>query len=146
MIDQIQITEFSTDRQWMYLWLKAVKGFNLDQHCARSLIGSYEPKEQIQTGAVLTKSKVYYLCGVAKPFRYNENFHLAFQYKPGSVLPIVENGIAICIKNAQQIIFPAMTAMDTHHPKGTQKAFYSCRNWQFAHHMLSNNQPGPFLF
>ena len=142
----MKIEKFKTSRAWNYLWLKAVKGFNLNNHCARCLSGPYEPRDNMAAGVELTGSKVYYLCGVAKPFRYDENFHLAFQYNPGHTLHFNDKGLEVVIQDAEQIIFPAMTAMDTHHPKGTQKAFYSCRNWQFAHHMLSNDQPGPFLF
>lgn len=142
----MKIEKFESSRAWMYLWLKAIKGFNLDNHCARALTGPYEPRDNMAAGVELKDSKVYYLCGVSKPYRWDENFHLAFQHKPGHILHINEKGLEVVIRDAEQIIFPALSKGEATHPKGDQREFYTCRNWQFAYQMLSEEQPGPFLF
>jgi hypothetical protein len=124
-------TEFS------YLWLKYVDDFDLSNHCAKALVGSYSKlifsKMTSAKDLLLNEadSKLYYLCGVAKPFNYKNNFHLAFKYSKGNKIAIDENGILIIIENVERIVIKKRDFYN--HEKRENKRFTTCRNWQFAY-------------
>lgn len=67
----MEINHISVNANFKYLWLKTVKGVDLEQHCARCLKGEYDkrisPAMKEGRGIALEDS-VYYLCGVAQPF------------------------------------------------------------------------------
>lgn len=116
--------------------MKYVTGVNLNVHCARCLTGSYS-KQIDNKGAkhipiVLdeAEAKYFYICGVAYPYKWENNFHLAFRYKEGSELVLNENGISITIMNAERIKIVEMPTYD--HWNGHKQSYKTCRNWQFA--------------
>ena len=125
------IKEINVDSEFKYLWLKYVDDY------ARSLIGGYSKKIHNKitsnTDLILNEfnSRLYYLCGVSLPFNYNNNFHLAFKYCKGSFISINENGIGIIIENAERILIKSQD--NYNHEKGSNRQFYTCRNWQFAY-------------
>tara|TARA_R110000796_G_scaffold5192_1_gene19762 strand:- start:2800 stop:3225 length:426 start_codon:yes stop_codon:yes gene_type:complete len=131
------IKQIDVNSDFKYLWLKYVDGYNLDNHCARCLLGNYSKiihaKLESTSELVLNEfdSRVYYLCGVSSPYNYYKNFHLAFKYSNGNSISINENGINIEIINAERITIE--TEIIYNHEKGNKKAFYTCRNWQFAY-------------
>lgn len=119
-----------------YLWLKQVFDVDLSQHCAKCLIGPYitEINKNISCLHDFELNEgIFYLCGVSHPFVWKNNFHLAFKYQLGSILDYSMNGITVHICNAIQIPF-SIRSIDFTHPKAKFKSYYSCRNWQFAHH------------
>jgi hypothetical protein len=66
-----------------------------------------------------------YLCGVAKPYVWENNLHLAARHAPGA-RALVEsyNGIRAVIRNAELLEIPALAEGFA----GKPKAFTTCRN------------------
>ena len=94
---------------------------------------------------IALEDSVYYLCGVAQPFKWEKNLHLAFMPQPGSTSSLrwtfmphpggaihyESNGITVEIEGAVQL--PICTDnIDQSHPKARLKSYHTCRNWQFA--------------
>ena len=136
----VTIREIETNREWKYIWLKYVNGFDLSHHCAKCLLGMFSSKIhnriKHEKNIVLNESKAryYYLCGVSEPYIWKENFHLAFKEVRGSVIDFDENGIHVIIENAEQIPFSeADVNWGLEH--ADKKEYYTCRNWQFANKM-----------
>ncbi len=131
----MKIKHLTVHANFKYLWLKTVEDVDLEQHCARCLIGSYDKRISTgikETGEIALEDSIYYLCGVAIPFRWENNFHLAFRPSPGKSVHYESNGITIDIEDAEQL--PISEAyIDWTHPKARFKSYYTCRNWQFAH-------------
>lgn len=131
------IKQINVSSKFKYLWLKYVDDYDLNNHCAKSLIGCYSKKINNKTikniDLVLNEfnSRVYYLCGVSIPFNYNNNFHLAFKYSKNNIISIKEKGIETTILNAERILIQKQDFYN--HEKGSRKQFYTCRNWQFAY-------------
>lgn len=132
--------------QFRYLWMKYVQGFNLANHCAGCLVGEYEPNVSVNLMRLddfkLNRypANYFYLCGVSKPYKWENNFHLAFRYKEGSTISVKNNGIFIEIENAEQIIIQNL-GVDMYSKLtqyGHKKEFRTCRNWQFAFQQTYN--------
>lgn len=136
----IIIQKMTVTKPFRYLWLKSVKGVNLDEHCAKCILGEY-------SGAISTKGRefhdiqlsgdMYYLCGVSQPYKWENNFHLAFRYKKGEAIAYDSNGISVVILNAERIVF-SEADIDLHHPNASKRAYSTCRNWQFANWYRKN--------
>lgn len=141
----VKITELKVTGRFRYLWLKYITGVNLKVHCARSLLGVYSKKispsmKTIKKPIILdeNESEIFYLCGVTVPYRWENNFHLAFKRKLGETLHVERNGICITIENAVEIpITP--DCIDPCDPNAKKKEYATCRNWQFAY-MLHKNE------
>lgn len=102
----MKIVELNVNSSFSYLWLKTVKDVDLSQHCARCLIGEYDKrisprKEHIEN--IELENSIYYLCGVSKPYVWNNNFHLAFEPCEGSTIQINDKGISVIIEGAKQL-------------------------------------------
>ncbi len=113
-------------------------GFNLETHCAKSLLGVYSKKvnnyrDQYQ-GVKLNEANAtfYYLCGVTTPYRWDKNLHIAFEYSEGDRILRSWNGDEILISDAKEIIIKDLGEYNLH-PKGVDKVYNSCRNWRFAY-------------
>lgn len=134
----IEFRELTIHQPFRYLWLKYVTGVNLNFHCARCLKGEYSQKIKPEPAMLRNiefdehPAKILYLCGVAKPYNWSKNFHLAMIEQPGETFRLSENNITVEVVNAMPlpITTDAMNAIE--HPNRTQKAFATCRNWQFA--------------
>lgn len=130
----MKIVKMKIKNNFKYLWLKTVEDVDLSVHCARCLIGKYDErisnKKTIYNNIELDRNKIYYLCGVTEPFNWNNNFHIAFRYKEGSVINIEENKVELYIENAERIEINEKYIKDF--TKGKQ--FTTCRNWQFANY------------
>ncbi|MBN8545798.1 MAG: hypothetical protein J0L60_06660 [Ignavibacteria bacterium] len=143
---QPTILELEITGKFRYLWLKYVRGVNLNVHCGRCLTGDYstivasditiyDPFDLNEFPA-----KYYYLCGVATPPKWSNNFHLAFKYAPGKLLEIERNGVHTTIKDAEEIpikwISPSGNSDIPQWQKNLAKqrgpSYFTCRNWQFA--------------
>lgn len=133
---QPKILHIEQTRKFRYLWLKYVTGVNLDRHCARCLKGYYSdqisPRVSTRLDILLDEyqAEYFYLCGVSSPYRWENNFHLAFRYKAGSTIDVNEKGIHVKIVDAEKIDIVRRDTYD--HPMGDKPEYYSCRNWQFA--------------
>lgn len=130
----IKIHEMKICKPFRYLWLKSVTGVNLNVHCARCLKGTYDDRISPEAGElhdIELIGDLYYLCGVAKPYCWANNFHLAFKQKDGATLRYSDNGISVIIENAERIEITA-DAIDHSLPQAEKKEFSTCRNWQFA--------------
>jgi len=123
----MKIEEFNVTGRFKYLWMKSVTGVNLMQHCAKSLVGEYiEPAAQLSLDG-----DVYYLCGVALPFVYKNNFHLAFRRRVGSEVIADRHGIRVRISDAEELPIDS-SYIDPLNVHAAKQAYNTCRNWWFA--------------
>lgn len=124
------------EAKFRYLWLKLVTGVNLEEHCAKSLLGEYDARFSSTTKEIddieLASAPFYYLCGVSVPYVWAKNFHLAFREKEGYIVEVKRNGIHIVIENAEEVTFSEADIPPTD-PHIKSKTYRTCRNWQFAH-------------
>ena len=134
----ITIKTFINNREWMYLWGKYVTGINLNAHCAKALKGEYTKKINKEMDAAFNikldeaDSKIFYLCGVTKPYKWKDNFHLALRYKKGSHITVSRNGLYLEVEDAEEL--PICFDLDKcNHEKKDKKEYATCRNWQFAY-------------
>ena len=136
----MKITNLTINANFRYLWLKTVRDVDLTQHCARSLVGEYDkrisPTKRVICDIDLQDS-VYYLCGVAFPFNWSKNFHLAFMPSPGKSIHYESNGITVDIEDAERLPI-SQDYVDMSYPKARLKAYHTCRNYQFAHWFKAN--------
>lgn len=129
---------------YRYLWLKQVQGFDPAVHCARCLKGSYvsllpfRPDRKVPAGLEAETeldpeaAPFFYLCGVTA--RWEENLHIAFRPKPGSVILVEDRHIKVCITDAERL--PVLPLPDDVQA-GLTKPFWSCRNYQFGWHAFA---------
>lgn len=128
--------------KFKYLWLKYVNDVNLNVHCARCLLGEYSEnitKDLTSNQDIILnehEAKAFYLCGVAAPSCWENNFHLAFIYKKGSIININEHGISICIQDAERIDIQPVDMDKCTSKHKDNKRYNTCRNWQFAHQFI----------
>lgn len=133
---QPTILHIEQNRLFKYLWLKYVTGVNLNVHCARCLEGFYSKEVSPNLGVKKHisldehEASYFYLCGVSSPYKWENNYHLAFRYKEGERVEVNENGIYIVIEDAERI--PIVKQDFYVHPKGSFREYNTCRNWQFA--------------
>ena len=132
----MRIRVITVSAPFKYLWLKTVEGVDLNQHCARCLVGRYSKavsNTMKQAEYIPLEDSVYYLCGVALPFNWHRNFHLAFRPCPGSTIDYDSNGIHVLVEDAERLPVSA-EYIDPADPHANVKAYSTCRNWQFAHY------------
>lgn len=136
------------DKAFRYFWMKSVRGFSPSQHCARCLIGSYV--KQVGLDAVphapLTipgvAGDVFYLCGVAKPYKWANNFHLALRVAEGceATEPLYCGGTVIA-SGFERIPFDARVATERFPDLGA--AYLTCRNFQFGAQLFTPTEAHP---
>lgn len=117
---------------FMFWWLKDVRDYRLDVHCARCLVGPYDRrinKRMATHHPIELRSDLIYLCGVASTRKWVNNFHVAARLAPGKriVMPTY-NQHTVIIDHAEAI--PIVPLEDGY--KGLPKSFTTCRNYQFA--------------
>lgn len=136
----MEIKSLTVSNHYKYLWLKKVVDVNLSEHCAKSLIGPYDERISSKTTFLLDaplEDGVYYLCGVAYPYVWENNFHLAFMTSEGDTIEYSFNGISITISDAKMLPI-SESSINKMHPKSKFKSYNTCRNWQFAHWFNGN--------
>lgn len=123
-----------------YFWMKNVRGFDPSVHCARCLVGPYERSISVRmpVNAVISiaaaDGDMLYLCGVSNPCRWERNLHLAVRVKRGSVAMVTAHtGDVISIADCESINFNDAPAMRLF--PDLNKAFLTCRNFQFGAHL-----------
>ena len=130
------IRDIEITGSFRYLWLKAVTGVNLEEHCAKCLLGEYDPRISASmrraSGLELPEAPFHYLCGVTTPYVWERNFHLAWRHREGSTLEVDRHGIRITIDNAEEVTF-GESDIDPQDRHIKYKTYRTCRNWQFAH-------------
>lgn len=122
------------ERKFSSLWMKRVEDVNLNEHCIECLVGPRFEIEQ-KDGAIseLPAPGVYYLCGVTYPYVWENNFHLAFEYREGEIFTIERKGLKVTVENAKEISITS-DFIDKNLPQSTVEKFNTCRNWQFANY------------
>jgi hypothetical protein len=75
--------------------------------------------------------ELFYLCGVASPYQWANNAHLAFRTIEGRACQItLWNGGVIAVANAAPVCFTDAQALEFYPDKS--KSFLTCRNFQFG--------------
>jgi hypothetical protein len=120
---------------FMYFWAKHARGFDNTKHCARCLPGSYEKSfsKDMPLNVVLDvtfREKAFYICGVSKPYRWGNNFHLALVPGTGTVIRKTYNGINVIAEGAEEFVFNGEAAAAKYPQYGGE--FLTCRNFQFG--------------
>lgn len=125
---------------YRYLWLKHITGVDLSQHCARCLTGDYSPivnrwRHKYADIVLGGEYVAHYLCGV---INYADNLHCAIMHKDGAHTEAHDEKFDVVIDDG--VIVPISTAsIPPDAPHASDRAFYTCRNWQFAHWLKANN-------
>lgn len=134
------IRSLRINRHYRYLWLKHITGVDLSQHCARCLIGDYErtvnrATRECRDIVLGDKYVAHYLCGV---INYADNLHCAIMRKDGAHTEAHDEKFDIVIDGG--VIVPISAAsIPASAPHAGERAFYTCRNWQFANWLKANN-------
>ena len=144
------IEEIDVKNQWSFIWLMYVNDVDLSKHCKPCLKG-YTSKRinkwtRHEENVCLDESeaKYYYLCGGSYPYRWENNFHLAWKEKQGSSLEYSFNGITIRLKNAERIEFSEDDIEKTQ-KYADKPEYYTCRNWQFANKVKYDIDDSEFI-
>lgn len=104
------------------------------------MIGDYDSRIDARTVKLQNielQDGIYYLCGVSSPYRWKNNFHLAFRNCKGSNIDYDFNGIHVVIKDAEQLPI-SFDNLNQQHPCYPKPAYRTCRCWQFAHWFNDN--------
>lgn len=93
------IEDITVDKPWSFIWLMYVNDVNLKKHCKPCLKGysskKINKKTRHEENVALDESeaKYYYLCGGSRPYKWEDNFHLAWKEKEGESFEYSFNGI-----------------------------------------------------
>lgn len=120
-----------------YFWLKHVTGFNPAVHCATCLKGTYVKHFGVSLPADLdfpvraVAGDLFYLCGVASPYKWENNAHLALRVRRDAVASVqLYTGAVVTVTGAEAVPFSDEQARLHYPDKG--RAFLTCRNYQFG--------------
>lgn len=120
-----------------HFWAKRVTGFDSSVHCAECLRGPRlaEVNRQLAQGGRATLSakagSLIYICGVASPRNWSNNFHLAFRVtNGGQTVSQLYTGARVTVSNGVAIHI-ADTAARRLYPE-LPEHFLTCRNFQFG--------------
>lgn len=136
-------------RPYRFLWLKYVRGFRSDVHCARSLVGPYSrklfrPATTLDREArsvmgsldvVLDEHEApyLYLCGVTS--RWADNLHLVL-VEDSDRVDYEDGYVRLTVHGARALPIPALPA---DHPMAANRSFATCRNYQFGYAYLDHS-------
>ena len=131
-----------------FFWLRGIRGARIDKCCAQCFIADsfhevyeathYKEKAHVELDIVPSiRVKAYYLCGLSKGFRYEDNTHVAFVRCQGQNIEIDNDRIHLTITDARQIDFQKYVPSPEGEFTPEQRA---CRNWIFANYLL-DGQP-----
>jgi hypothetical protein len=137
------VKKLDLNRKFRYFWLKYVTNINLKRHCAPGLIGPYDKRISVYQSRQdqshwkdITldhgESDFYYICGVATPYNWDENFHCLLRCVPGETLVLDEQCVTGTIENAVRVPIHEMDRMNSTNPNKDDPKYYTCRNYQFA--------------
>jgi hypothetical protein len=134
----IEFHDLKVFGRYRYLWLKYVTGVNLNYHCASCLKGEYSNYFGVDlrdTEVICLNehpARIVYLCGVAKPYSWDRNLHVAMVDMPGDSFAFAEKGMSARVLNAARIPVTRDAMEELNHPKIGLDRYHTCRNWQFA--------------
>ena len=137
------IEEINVDKPWSFIWLMYVRDVDLKKHCKPCLKGYSSKKINKKTrhweNVALDESeaKYYHLCGGSLQYKWEDNFHLAWEEKEGESFEYSFNGITIKLKNAKRVEF-SQEDIDKTLEHAERPEYYTCRNWQFANRIKNN--------
>lgn len=126
-----------------FFWLKGIKRVRIDKCCAKCFIGEdfnevYE-QTKYRDEAVVTVNiepnpdvKAYYLCGLSRGFKYENNTHVAFVPSEGDMLQLDNERISLKIIDAREIRFQDYKPYPEGEYTNDQR---TCRNWIFANYL-----------
>lgn len=132
----ITIKRLELKQTYRIEWLRYITGVNLSQHCMKSFLGTNDPRIR---GYHITYYDIelkegyqyYYFCAVDENWVWENNVHIAFREKTGSITSINNERVECEIENAEEIVIDN-TSIDWGLPQAADKKFYTCRNWMFA--------------
>jgi hypothetical protein len=122
-----------------WFWAKVVRGFQPAQHCAKCLVGSWVPNMgptwlQGEDGRVtvqVPEGAFLYVCGVANPYCWSKNFHMALTPSAGTdTISHTYNNASVLATNAAELPIPAEPAAVLYPER--DRSFLTCRNFQFG--------------
>lgn len=126
-----------------FFWLKGIKRVRIDKCCAKCFIGEdfnevYE-QTKYRDEAVVTVNiepnpdvKAYYLCGLSRGFKYENNTHVAFVPSEGDTVQLDNERISLKITDAREIHFQDYKPNPEGEYTNEQR---TCRNWIFANYL-----------
>lgn len=127
-----------------FFWLRGIKKARIDRCCVKcftaEVFGEVYEQTKFRDKAFVTvdidpnpQVKAYYLCGLSRGFKYEDNTHVAFVPEEGSVIRIDNERIHLEISDAREIHFQDYKP----NPEGEfTKEQRVCRNWIFANYLL----------
>ena len=122
-----------------FFWLRGIRGARIDKCCAKCFMGDvfheiyegthYKEKALVELDITPDNQvKAYYLCGLSKGFKYEDNTHVAFVPCEGQNIEIDNDKT-----DARQIEFQSYQP----NPEGEfTEEQRTCRNWIFANYLL----------
>ncbi len=127
-----------------FFWLRGIHKARIDRCCVKCFIGDvyrevyegtrYREKALVELDVTPNvHTKAYYLCGLSRGFKYENNTHVAFVPCEGQIVEVDNDRIHLIITNARRIDFENYQP----DPEGdfTQEQ-RNCRNWIFANYLL----------
>lgn len=132
-------------RGFRFFWLKRVRGYDLRQHCAKCLVGPFErefwggrTRCNVKIPVKAYEGEIFYLCGVAEPYRWKNNFHLPFVAEAGAEASAeLFTGDVARVTGGRLLRFTDDLAKEVYESRGP--SFVTCRNFQFAVYMASRS-------
>ncbi len=119
---------------FVFLWLRYVRSFRPQYHCAGAFVGPYDPAFS-PTMVIPSRIRldhqepVAYLCGVSDTAVWASNLHLPLMFAPGEqVTAETFNGVRITAHNARELPIPWIADGWN----GFPLSYTTCRNWQFG--------------
>lgn len=136
----MRIVKLENNGSFKFLWMKTVRSVDLSVHCAKCLLGTWDSRishEKKVIENIELYNCVYYICGVAYPWCWSKNFHLAFEPCEGENIDFDCNQVHIVIEGARAL--PILEEnIDPLDPHIKEDIYRTCRNWQFAHWFKKN--------
>lgn len=131
MTKPILTITFHQPATFRYFWIKYVRGFDPNVHCAKCLVGNFSKLLKYRELANLTRVSLdehsapfIYVCGVTS--RWEWNVHVAGHLENGHRTEYSDERVSILVENFRHIEIVA-----DGNPTAP-KEFSTCRNWQFG--------------
>ncbi|RGD59476.1 hypothetical protein DR950_18250 [Kitasatospora xanthocidica] len=141
------ITLQAGERKYRYLWLKYITGIDLSRHCAVALHGRYSRHINETTREATVEldefphALAWYLCGVtSNPYKWGDNPHLALELAPRHTQDLTVHHLTVHLDGVRPIPFTDAN-IPASDPHAGDRAFRTCRNWQFAHYLRARGVP-----
>jgi hypothetical protein len=134
---EVAIDTAECAQAFRFFWAKRVTGFDSSTHCAECLSGprlSAVNKDLARGGRAIIQApagSLIYICGVASPRNWSNNFHLALRVvEREQTVSQLYTGACVTVTNAVAIPIADAAArrMYPHLPE----EFLTCRNFQFG--------------